>query len=110
VVDEGVTWGGRVVRCDAAHVDSDPSTPRLEGHHLLAGGVEQLHAARFDGPLPSGPRGGSCARTSPAAWRTAMLSLKLSFVLASSKLTHAASAISAASGCSATPSGASTMK
>ena len=110
VIDEGVAEVRRVVRRDAAHVHADPPAPRLEGHHLLAGGVEQLHAARFYGALNGAPRGGSRSRRRRAASRTDTEFLKLSRAFASSNPSHAASAISAGSGCSSVPSGASTMK
>ena len=110
VIDEGMTEVRRVIGCDAADVDADTSVPRLEGHHLLAGGVEQLHAVRFYGALDGAPRGCSCSSTPRAASSTAMLSLKLRRVLASSKRSHAASAISLGSGRISVPSGASTMK
>src|ERR1039457_2792577 len=110
VVDERVTHVRRVVRGDAADIDADPSAPRLEGHHLLAGGVEQLHAARFYGALRGALRGGSGFSTLRAASRIETALLKLSRALASSNPSQAASTISAGSGCSSAPSGASTMK
>ena len=89
VIDECMTEVRRVVRRDAADVDADAPAPRLEGHHLLAGGVEQLHAARFYGALDGTPCGRSGSRMLRAASRTAMLFLKLSRGFAASNLNHA---------------------
>ncbi len=110
VIDEGVTEVRRVIRCDTADVDANPSVPRFEGHHLLAGGVEQLHVVRFYGALDGASRGCSCSSRLRAASSTATLFLKLSRALASSNPNHAASAISDGSGRNSVPSGASTMK
>ena len=111
VIDERVAEVRRVVRRDAADVDADPSAPRLEGDHLLEGGVEQLHA----GPILRRARRRPLATARPRARaarpraRTTLL-LKLSRAFASSNPNHAASAISAGSGCSSASDGASTMK
>ena len=110
VIDERVAEVRRVVRRDAADVDADASAPRLEGHHLLAGGVEQLHAARFYGALAGTPCGCSGSRMLRAASRTAMLFLKVSRAFAASNPNQPASAISAGSGWSSVSGGASTMK
>ena len=110
VVDEGVAEVRRVVGRDAADVDADPSAQRLEGHHLPASGVEQLHSARFYGALERVPSGGSGSRALRAASRISTLLLKLTRALAASNPSHTASAISAGSGFSSASAGASTMK
>ena len=109
VIDERVAEVRRVVRGDAADVDADLSAPRLEGHHLLAGGVEQLHSTRFYGAPRGAPPQRSCSRTCLAASSTDTLFLKLSRDCASSNPNQPASAISAGSGCSSASAGASTM-
>src|ERR1019366_4730150 len=110
VIDECMTEVRRVVGRDAADVDTHLVATRLEGHHLLASGVEQLHAARFYGALDSTPCVGSGSSRVRAASRTERVSLKLSRALASAKPSQAASAISAGSGCNSVPAGASTTK